>query len=214
MKKRIFLGCCLLVLAGCSGAYYGTMEKFGVFKRDILVSRVEAARDSQEEAKQQFNSALEQFASVVSYNGGELELKYKQLNAEYEDSKAIADEVHDRIRSIEKVSKDLFKEWEKELEQYSSAKLRAESQRQLYATKREYQTLIRAMKKAEAKIPPVLDVFEDQVLYLKHNLNARAISALKAEYRTIQADVARLVNEMERSINEANSFIANMAVAK
>lgn len=212
MKKRIFLGLCLVTLVGCSGAYYGTMEKFGVFKRDILVSRVEAARDSQEEAKQQFNSALEQFASVVAYDGGDLERKYKQLDAEYKDSKAAAEEVHDRIRSIEKVSKDLFKEWEKELDQYSSQKLRADSQRQLRATQREYQTLIRAMKKAEARIPPVLDVFEDQVLYLKHNLNARAVSALKSEYRTIQSDVTRLVQEMERSINEANSFIANMAM--
>lgn len=200
----------LTVLVGCSTAYYGAMEKFGVYKRDILVSRVEAARNSQEDAKEQFNSALEQFASVVSYDGGNLEAQYNKLNDEYEDSEAAAEEIRDRIKSIEKVSKDLFKEWEKELDEYSNAKLRAESAAQLRETKREYRTLIAAMKKAEAKIPPVLAVFRDQVLYLKHNLNARAISALKSEYSTIRTDVARLVREMEASINEANQFIAKM----
>lgn len=209
MKKLLSL-VVLTALMGCSTAYYGAMEKFGVYKRDILVSRVEAARNSQEDAKEQFNSALEQFASVVSYDGGDLEAQYKKLNGEYEDSEAAAEEIRDRIKSIEKVSKDLFKEWEKELDEYSNAKLRAESAAQLRETKREYRTLIAAMKKAEAKIPPVLAVFRDQVLYLKHNLNARAISALKSEYSTIRTDVARLVREMEASINEANQFIAKM----
>lgn len=200
----------LITLVGCSSAYYGAMEKFGVYKRDILVSRVEAARNSQENAKKQFSSALEQFASVVSYKGGNLEAQYKKLDAEYQDSKDAAEEIRDRIQSIEKVSADLFKEWEKELNQYSSAKLRSESATQLRETKREYRKLIAAMKKAEAKIPPVLTVFRDQVLYLKHNLNARAISSLKSEYSTIRTDVARLVREMESSIDEANQFIAKM----
>lgn len=208
--KKILSIIALVVVVGCSTAYYGTMEKFGVYKRDILVDRVKEARDSQEDAKKQFNSALEQFASVVSYNGGDLEAKYKKLDAEYKDSVDAAEEIQDRIQSIEKVSKDLFKEWEKELDEYTNAKLRSDSATQLRATKREYRSLISAMKKAQAKIPPVLAVFRDQVLYLKHNLNARAVAALKNEYTTIKTDVARLVREMETSINEANAFIANM----
>lgn len=214
MKKYVLAALMLSVLVGCSTAYYGTMEKFGVYKRDILIDRVKDARNSQEKAKKQFNSALEQFGSVVAYKGGDLEATYNKLDKEYKRSVDAADDVRQRIRSIEKVSKDLFKEWEKELGQYSSAKLRADSERQLRETRREYQTLIRAMKKAESKIPPVLEVFEDQVLYLKHNLNARAISSLKSEYTTIRSDVGRLVREMEKSINEANQFIANMNHAK
>ena len=31
---------------GCSKAYYGAMEKVGIHKRDILVDRVEGARDA------------------------------------------------------------------------------------------------------------------------------------------------------------------------
>jgi hypothetical protein len=50
---------------GCSKAYYGAMEKVGIHKRDILVDRVEGARDAQSEAQEQFKSALEQFGTVI-----------------------------------------------------------------------------------------------------------------------------------------------------
>jgi nitrogen fixation-related uncharacterized protein len=39
----VFLG---LFFGGCSKAYYGAMEKVGIHKRDILVDRVEGARDA------------------------------------------------------------------------------------------------------------------------------------------------------------------------
>ena len=41
-------------LSSCASIYYSTMETFGVEKRDILVDRVEDARDGQEDAKEQF----------------------------------------------------------------------------------------------------------------------------------------------------------------
>jgi septation ring formation regulator EzrA len=186
------------------------MEKFGVYKRDILVDRVEDARDAQEDTKEQFNSALEQFGSVVNYDGGSLEKIYKRLQSEYDDSVAAAEDLNERIDDIEKVAEDLFEEWQAELNDYSNAQMRRDSAEQLRQTRHECNQLIRAMRRAEDKIPPVLAVFQDQVLYLKHNLNARAISALQDEYISIKTDVAALVAEMERSIDEANVFIEAM----
>jgi len=199
------------LLAACSPAYYNTMEKFGVYKRDILVDRVEDARDAQEDTKEQFNSALEQFGSVVNYEGGSLEKIYKRLQSEYDDSVDSADDLNERIDDIERVAEDLFEEWQDELNDYSNAKMRRDSAQQLRQTRTEYKQLIRAMRRAQDKIPPVLAVFQDQVLYLKHNLNAQAISALQQEYISIKTDVADLVAEMERSIDEANTFIDSMA---
>lgn len=197
-------------LSACSTAYYNSMEKFGVYKRDILVDRVEDARDAQEDTKEQFNSALEQFGSVVNYDGGSLEKIYKRLQSEYDDSVAAAEDLNERIDDIEKVAEDLFEEWQAELNDYSNAQMRRDSAEQLRQTRHECNQLIRAMRRAEDKIPPVLAVFQDQVLYLKHNLNARAISALQDEYISIKTDVAALVAEMERSIDEANVFIEAM----
>ena len=71
-------------LTGCQQAYYNTMEKFGVHKREILVDRVEEARDSQIETQEQFKSALERFSEVVNFDGGDLEKQYEALNDEYD----------------------------------------------------------------------------------------------------------------------------------
>jgi hypothetical protein len=66
------------------------------------------------------------------------------------------------------------------------------------------------MKSAESKIEPILVVFKDQVMFLKHNLNAQAIASLETELGSIKTDVSNLIAAMEKSINEANVFIKTM----
>jgi hypothetical protein len=203
-----------LLLLGCQPAYYYTMEKFGVHKRDLLVKWVQKARDSQEEAKEQFKSALEQFSSVVNIEGGQLQEKYKQLNTQFEASESKAEDVHDRIAKVEDVAKALFREWEKELKQYSNEKMRKISQQKLTDTQQQYAKLIGAMKRAEKNIEPVLSTFRDQVLFLKHNLNAQAISSIQSELLSVESDVALLISDMEASIQEADTFIRKMSQEK
>lgn len=199
-----------ICLAGCSQAYYGTMEKFGVHKREILVDRVEDARDAQEDGEKQFKDALAAFKSVTGFDGGNLEKVYDKLNGEYQDSKDAADDISERIEAIESVANAMFSEWRAELKQYSSANLRRDSEQQLKLTQAKYKQLIGAMRKAEARIDPVLAVMQDQVLYLKHNLNARAIQSLKSEVPKIDANVDSLVAAMRQAIAEADAFVANM----
>jgi hypothetical protein len=209
-SSRFMLFLLTLGLAACSSAYYSGLEKIGIPKREVMVHRVEKARDTQEETKQQFKSALEQFTVMTNFKGGDLEATYNKLNGEYEASVKKAEEVNKRIADIEDVSSALFSEWETELSQYSNASLRRNSQQKLTATKAHYQQLIAAMRKAETKIEPVLSVFRDQVLYLKHNLNAQAIASLKGQLDSVKSDVSALVVEMEKSINEADAFIKTM----
>lgn len=207
---RFLLLVFLISVTGCSSLYYGGLEKIGIPKRDVMVHRVEKARDTQQETKQQFKSALEQFTAVANFKGGNLESTYKQLNSEYEASVQKADEVKKRIGDIENVSEALFSEWETELTQYSNAAMRQSSQQKLTATRAHYKQLLTAMNQAEARIEPVLAVFRDQVLFLKHNLNAQAIASLKGQLGSVQTDVSSLVAAMEKSINEADSFIKTM----
>lgn len=212
--RRLLLTCCvMLTLSGCQSAYYSAMEKAGVHKRDILVDRVEDARDSQQDAKQQFKDALERYRSVVKVNGGDLEQRYEALNREYEASVAAANDVRARIEAVEDVAEALFDEWEDELQQYSNASLKNASARELSRTRSEYRTLLQRMKAAEKRIAPVLAALHDQVLFLKHNLNARAIGALQGEYRTLQSNVDQLMADMQRAIDEADSFIRRLQAA-
>lgn len=211
IRTHFLIGCLsTLMLAGCQSAYYGTMEKLGYHKREILSDRVEAARDSQEAAKAQFASALEAFRGLVQFDGGELEDRYATLNRAYERSKKRADAVSQRIEAVEQVARALFLEWEAELDDYTNAELRRLSEEQLATTEAEYDGLLRALKRAESKMPPVLNALKDQVLFLKHNLNARAIASLQGELGNVESNVAALITDMEAAIAEANDFITQM----
>ena len=68
-----------------------------------------------------------------------------------------------------------------------------------------------AMRRADAAMDPVLTLFRDQVLFLRHNLNARAIGSLETELADIERATANLIREMERSIEEASRFIDALA---
>ena len=208
---NLFLVLSLFAIVGCQSTYYKTMEAFGHHKRDLLVDRVEDTRDAQQDAKEQFQSALEKFSAVVNFSGGELKEKYTELNTELERSESKAKAVRNNIGDVENVSNALFKEWESELSQYTNENLRHASELKLEQTRQRYAQLIGAMKRAEAKIEPVLSAFRDQVLFLKHNLNAQAIASLQDELASVKADITSLIKEMEVSIAEADAFIKAMA---
>lgn len=204
---QIFL---LLTFSSCQSAYYKTMEGLGYHKRNLLVSSVEEARDSQEQAKEQFQSALEKFTEIVNFQGGELEQKYNKLKADYKASESKVKAVHNRINDVENVAEALFDEWKSELDQYSNDTLRRSSAHQLAQTRQRYTKLMAAMKRAESKFDPILATFKDQVLFLKHNLNSQAIASLDNELTSVKVDIADLVKEIEASISEADSFIKAM----
>jgi SMC interacting uncharacterized protein involved in chromosome segregation len=209
MKKAAIISI-VLFAAGCQSLYYGTMEKFGKYKRDILVDRVKDARDAQQQTKEQFASALDKFRSVVNVEGGKLQEKYDLLKSELDKSESKASAVKKRISDVEDVAQALFDEWTKELDQYKNPELKAASRRKLEQTRQRYAQLIGSMKQAESKIESVLSAFRDQVLFLKHNLNAQAIASLQSELGTMESDIGRLIMEMEKSIAEADSFIRTM----
>ena len=207
---RVFLCVAALMVASCSTAYYGAWEKFGVYKRDILVKRVAASKESQEEAKEEFSSALDEFIAVTKVDTGKLESQYRRIEAAYQDAEDAAQEVRDRNNETDRVAEALFIEWDKEIDSFESTELKLESRRQFRASKQRYSELITTMRKAERRLDPVLRQFRDQTLFLKHNLNARAIAALQPKAARITSDVNRLIADMNRSIAEADSFIASM----
>ncbi len=198
-------------LCSCSGLYYGAMKKLGKEKRDILVNRLVSGQKAQQEAKEQFKTTLEVFQSVTGFNGGELEKTYKKLNGTLEDAGDRAKKVTEKIDAIEKVGNDLFKEWGGEIAAMGNASLRNQSQTLLRQTERRHMQHLRTMRISEEKMTPVLRVFRDQVVFLKHNLNAKAISSLKATAAGLDKEVAALVKDLEASVKEADTYIATLS---
>jgi Protein of unknown function (DUF2959) len=210
LRVMLIAVCVAVASAGCNSLYYGAMKKFGWEKRDILVKRVKEARESQAEAQREFKTTLERFREIVAFEGGKLEDTYNKLNDELEHAENRARRVKDRIDAVRSVSKDLFKEWQKELGQYSDRRMRQESERELRETRRRTESLIATMDAARARVEPVLEPLRDRVLFLKHNLNARALGALTKELDEVTGEVDVLIADLQKSVAEADSFIAEM----
>ncbi len=199
------------ILGYCRNVYYQLAEAAtGAHKRDFLVARVEDARTGLEETKEQFQTALDQFGALVEFDGGNLGSLYRALKREFDRSEQKAQAVHDHIDTIEDLAQTLFEEWELELDLYTNRSLRAKSRQKLKLTQRHYRHLIHAMRKAESRIDPVLNAFRDQVLFLKHNLNAQAIAALQHELISVSSDIAAMIKVMEHSILQADQFIRTL----
>lgn len=212
-KVSVMLGA-FVYLTGCASAvqdaYFDMWSTVGVEKRDILVDRVEDAQETQEDAQKQFVSALDEFSTLINFDGGELEEVYENLKDQYDASADSAEQVTSRINKVESVAESLFREWEEELQQISNANLRRDSQKKLKDTQLKYNKLLRSMRKVESSMPPVLTALNDNVLYLKHNLNANAIGALQGEFSTIKKDINILVGEMNTAIAQSNEFIQSL----
>ncbi|GGI82679.1 DUF2959 domain-containing protein [Shewanella gelidii] len=216
MKKYIALSLVAgsLLLGGCQSAYYGAMEKVGYHKRDIMVDRVQDAKESQQEAQEQFSSALEEMQALLNHDGGDLQSAYNKAKDEYESAQGAADDVTKRINKVEDVAEALFDEWQTEIGEISKASLRRNSESKLKQTRRSYSKLLSSMRRAEDKMPPILTAMKDNMLYLKHNLNAQAIGAIKGEFSSLQTDISSLIREMNRSIDESTKFIESLESGK
>lgn len=208
--RLLVLVCSQMLLLGCASAYYDALESIGVHKRDIFVDRIEESLEVQKEGQAQFESALEQFKTTVDFDGGGLEKAYNLFNDEYEESEEAANAISEHISAVESVADALFEEWSDELDLYTSPSLRRASERQYKSTQKKYQRLLASMRRVEESMQPVLATMRDNVLFLKHNLNARAIDTLKGELGSINRDMSKLVKNVQRSIAEAEAFITTL----
>jgi len=213
MNRLLLVVCVLSVAAvplGCSKAYYSTMEVFGKEKRDILTSRVKDAQEGQEEAKEQFESALDRFSKIVNASDSDLRKAYDRAKSDYDRSESRANAVHEKVADVESVGRDLFNEWERELKDYTNEDLRSRSRRQMGDTRRRFDQMLASMKQVERSMDPVLGTFRDTVLMLKHTLNAEAVASLRGTVADLEREVQSLIKDMERSIAESDKFIQEM----
>jgi chromosome segregation ATPase len=201
----------IILLSGCTSAYYKAMSTFGKEKRDILVQRIRDTKKDQEQTKEQLKTTMESFQELTGFQGGDLEKSYKKLNGEYEKADGEVNKLRDRIKSIDQVSNDLFTEWQKEIDEMGNANLKARSAAMLRDAKARQAVYMKALRQTEQQMTPVLTAFHDQVLFLKHNLNARAIGSLKGTAASINTDVTAVMKSIDGSMQEADKLISTLS---
>lgn len=205
------IGLPLLFTPGCTSIYNTTMEHvFGYEKRELLRKSVTALQAEQKDAQKEFTDALTQIKALYAFDGGKLETFYGKMKTASERCESQAEEVRSRIEKMEKIARSMFAEWEKELQQYSNPNLATASREQLHQTRERYAQLAQTVRAAEASMQPVLSQLKDNVLFLKHNLNAAAIGSLQGEAAGIQQQIEVLLQQMNASIAESDRFIQSL----
>jgi hypothetical protein len=206
----LFYSCANPIKKAVNNVKYSAWESVGVEKRDLFKREVNNVKEEQEDTQEAFKNALEQLKEVYAFDGGNLEREQKKLQASYNHAYKQSQDVHERIEKVDQVAKDLFEEWSGEIDEIKTSELRKKSSQQLSETKDRYGDLRKKLVKSESKIEPVLNRLHDQVLFLKHNLNAQAIAGLKVEGSKIESEISKLMKEMASSNKEAEDFIKSL----
>ncbi len=210
----VFMSAVSLSLAGCQTmqtAYDKTKEMLGIEKRDIMISEVKDARNSLEEVRVQFQSAMDKFKTVLSNKVGKLEEKYKTLKSENEKTEKKAGDIQKSSDSVIRVAESMFAEWEAELNQYHSENLRSSSELKMQEAKGQYNKFINAMTLTNETAGPVLAAFSDLVLFSRHNLDSETSESLTIELDTAAEKAVSLFQEIDAAIGEADSLVNLLA---
>lgn len=211
---RVALGLVFYLLVspmmGCSYLYYNFWETLGVEKRELLKRDISQAQKAQKDSQDAFVSTLDKIQQLYGLEGGKLESAYRGLSKDYEAADSAAKTLRNRTASIESIAQDLFAEWRAEAESMHHSQMRRQSIARLQETEKRFKEMLVAMQSAETSMEPVLMTMRDHVLYLKHNLNAMALSSFKQEFASIQTDIHQLIQNMNRSIQQSDRFLQTL----
>jgi Protein of unknown function (DUF2959) len=207
MARVVLVVSVIFFISGCNTVYYKTMETFGKEKRHILKTDVKDVRQSQAKAQREFQDALTTIKELYGFQGGDLEQFYNRLRKNYEDCDSRANQIEKRINTVEEVAKDLFLEWDAEIAQIGDPAMQSSSRQSYADSKEQYEKLQKVMKNSTKGMYPVLAKLKDNVLYLKHNLNAKSVGVLGGEVTAIEQEVEKLIFDMNASVDEAEIFI-------
>jgi hypothetical protein len=193
---------------GCrSSTYYEAMDTVGYEKREMLVDRVEEARDTQIEAKQQLQTALYTLRRFESIPAGELTQLRDDLDGEVDKTEGQLNELQGDIQSVESIAQEVFDDWEAELQKYDSDELRRKSAQELEETKRNYGALISELRSTHEKLATVIAPLKDQVLFIEHAINAGETPPKSDKLDDVRQQISTLIEELEGSIDRTQRFI-------
>jgi len=205
----------ILSSQGCNNSLgYSFQEAMGTPKRQVLLSRVQDTRDSLKETKKTFASAMQQFGSVYKESGAKLENKYVILKKEYDTCNSKASELRGQIANVKSIGQVLFQEWQKELDQFTNEQMRKLSEVKMQQTREKYVTMTDSMDRVSARITPVMNSMNDQLLNIKHSLNALIVVSLEEELTQLRGHMDSLSADIDASVNHCNAFIGSMAEPK
>ena len=214
MKKKcafIIIISLILFMSSCqTTSYYKTKGWFGAEKRELFVDSVEGVRNSLQDNIDVFKKATAGINVVINVKKEKMEEQHEHLKNDYENCESEAGDIRSRIDTMEAISGDFFDQWMEEMELYNNESFRNASRTKYNKVRKRYTKLVQNLREVEVKLEPALNGFRDQVLFLKHNINAQSVASLEDELVTVEAEIDALIRELQGAIKESTAFISSM----
>jgi hypothetical protein len=175
-----------------------------------LAKRATQAIAAQQAAVEQFQTDRQALLALANSEESDLKTPYRALFHAYNDSIEVVVAVSSAVANVDQTASEIFREWEEEIEVYTDARLKADSQANFAKTQQSYESLIRSLRQTEAKLDPTLAALKGNVTHFKHQLTASGLASRKPELLALEQDIAGLINSLNTSIASCDAFIRSV----
>lgn len=212
LRRPLALAATFLLVAtvgGCSAAYYAAMEQLGWEKRDILVNRIEVARDALRAAARRVTTAWQVVERASAAEAGPVAARLRTALADAHTDAAVAER---RVAGVAAAGTRLFTSWAQEVADTRDAAQRTRGE-EIYARAEErYGRMLAVMQEAVAAMPPVLAVLREQAAALEAAPGAATGAAVRAALAAAADELGVLQLATDRAAAEADAGVQQLAL--
>jgi hypothetical protein len=185
----------------------------GLVRVDDLLARVEQLHVEVELSKESVRGAMEALRTLVGPEfGGDAVEAYKGFVSAIEASEKQAEKLAEAFDPMEKTADEVFTAWAKSLESFSNAEMRDHSQVRLEETRERYEAIVSSAEPAMWAYEALNRSLRDHALFLGHDFNAAAISALEGEVDGLLKHAAQLDKRFEAVLKAAKRYVRSTAL--
>ena len=171
-----------------------------------LLERVTQAVAAQRAAVEQFQTDRQALLALANSEEVDLKPPYRALFHAYNDSVVMVVAVSSAVANVDQTASEIFREWEEEIEVYTDAGLKAQSQANFASTQQSYENMIRSLRQSEAKLDPAVAALKANVTHFKYQLNASGLASRKPELLALEQELAGLIDMLNASIASCDAF--------
>jgi hypothetical protein len=187
-------------LSGCS--LLGGGEKNSVSEVDRLLACIESVQAESSVSKERSHAALEQLEQLARPEfDGDAAQAYASFVEAIGASQKQADKFAESVGPMKDSAAEVFEQWTKDLDEIHSTRLRAQSRARMDETRKRYEAVVGASAAAQVSLGAFNADLHDQALFLSHDFNRDAVSAISGEV----AALAEREKDLDQRLDACNA---------
>jgi len=202
--RRLFAFSTVLLAASFASAQQG------VNQTETLIKKGEQTVKAVTEAKQQLETTLANYNTIVDGKAADPKASYKDLGKAVKESEDRVANVSKQREEMDVEAAKLFASWKANMDVIGSPELKKKSQDRLEATQGRYGKIATAGKDARAEYDAFLGGLKDQITFLGHDLNPAALASLKPDAAKLNDRAQKMFVKIDGVSAAANASIDGM----